>query len=97
MRAPEKFILFGSNDNMEWIEVKKWSEKTQEVWVENSYILTLDLSPEVKLYKHWRLVTEKVIGYSSATPAGAMSISEFELYGYKQQYINLQDYVYAGE
>jgi len=96
LRAPEDFDIYGSNDNVNWGLIKEWRGKKKEEWVSNNYILTLDLAPRIKLYKHWRLVIIRTIGTHTATPSGAASISQFELYGYKQQYINLQDYVYAG-
>ena len=32
-------------------EVKEWFKKKED-WVENNYILSLDLSPNIKLYKN---------------------------------------------
>ena len=96
LRAPEDFAIFGSNDNVNWGFIKEWNGKNKQEWESNNYILTLELGPRIKLYKHWRLVIKKTIGTELTTPSGAASISQFELYGYKQQYINLQDYVYAG-
>lgn len=94
-RSPAEFAIFASNDGINWSLIKEWFKKKED-WVENNYILSLDLSPNIKLYKKWRLVINKTVEYSNATPLGSSSLSQLELYGYKQQYFNLQNYVYSG-
>jgi hypothetical protein len=75
-RAPQDFKIYGSNDEINWIEI---THETNAVYVSNSYETTIST---LGTYNSFGLVVNKLVGNNSG--AHVLNFDEWFIYGMEQ-------------